>query len=251
MNILSYDNTLEGFFTAVFEVYEYKYLNPKIVRQSLAQNALFSEVTPIITQQDKADRVTQRLEKQIGKEGLREILFGFLSENENFEDIVFEIIKYGIEYPNQNILKNYAHPAVLQLSKWVKSVGREAHRMEAFVRFELLQDGIYFAQIEPDFNVLPLTISYFKERYQDQKWLVYDTKRNFGIYYDLETVEWIQLDLEIKNITQKHDQTERKYQHLWAEYFDHTNIKERKNTKLHIQHVPKRYWKYLTEKRTF
>jgi hypothetical protein len=30
---------------------------------------------------------------------------------------------------------------------------------------------------------------------------------------------------------------------------DHTNIKERKNDKLHVQHVPKRYWKYLTEKK--
>ncbi|RZJ49641.1 MAG: DUF4130 domain-containing protein, partial [Chryseobacterium sp.] len=25
-------------------------------------------------------------------------------------------------------------------------------------------------------------------------------------------------------------------------------IVERKNLKLHVQHVPKRYWKYLTEK---
>ena len=77
MNILSYDNTLEGFFTAVFEVYEYKYTAPKIVRQSLVQSALFSEMTIIVTQPQKADRVAQRLEKQIGKEGLREILFGF------------------------------------------------------------------------------------------------------------------------------------------------------------------------------
>jgi hypothetical protein len=44
--------------------------------------------------------------------------------------------------------------------------------------------------------------------------------------------------------------TEIDYQKLW-EYFDHTNIKERKkNTKLHIQHVPKRL-KYLTEKKMF
>ena len=39
------------------------------------------------------------------------------------------------------------------------------------------------------------------------------------------------------------------YQKLWIEYFDHTNIKERRNDKLHVQHVPKRYWKYLTEKK--
>ncbi|TXD94923.1 DUF4130 domain-containing protein [Gillisia hiemivivida] len=28
-------------------------------------------------------------------------------------------------------------------------------------------------------------------------------------------------------------------------------MKSRKNMKLHLQHVPKRYWKYLTEKSTW
>ena len=41
--------------------------------------------------------------------------------------------------------------------------------MLAFVRFELLQDEVYFAKIEPDFNVLPLFRKHFKERYADQK----------------------------------------------------------------------------------
>lgn len=31
-------------------------------------------------------------------------------------------------------------------------------------------------------------------------------------------------------------------------HFKSTNITERKNTKLHVQHIPKRYWRYLTEK---
>lgn len=38
------------------------------------------------------------------------------------------------------------------------------------------------------------------------------------------------------------------YQTLWKDYFKHVNIIERKNTKLHVQHVTKRYWKHLTEK---
>ena len=39
------------------------------------------------------------------------------------------------------------------------------------------------------------------------------------------------------------------YQVLWKSYFDSVNIPERKNMKLHLQHVPRRYWKYLSEKR--
>ncbi|MES2689093.1 MAG: DUF4130 domain-containing protein, partial [Bacteroidota bacterium] len=44
------------------------------------------------------------------------------------------------------------------------------------------------------------------------------------------------------------DEHEEWYRQLWAGYFKHTNIPSRKNIKLHLQHVPKRYWKYLPEK---
>ena len=123
------------------------------------------------------------------------------------------------------------------------------------MRFELLKDGVYFAEIYPDFNVLTLIIRHFKNRYQDQKWMIYDFKRGYGVYYDLKTTEIVTLDNDKQILLQKgdsiFDEKEINYQKLWVEYFDHTNIKERKNTKLHVQHVPKRYWKYLTEKKIF
>jgi probable DNA metabolism protein len=37
------------------------------------------------------------------------------------------------------------------------------------------------------------------------------------------------------------------FQQLWKEYFRSITIKERINLKLQRQHMPKRYWKYLTE----
>ena len=41
---------------------------------------------------------------------------------------------------------------------------------------------------------------------------------------------------------------EAQYETLWKDYFKSTNIEERVNMALHIKHVPKRYWKYLSEK---
>ena len=45
-----------------------------------------------------------------------------------------------------------------------------------------------------------------------------------------------------------HDEVEARYQHLWQTYFKHVTIAERKNLRHHIQQMPKRYWRYLTEK---
>jgi len=125
--------------------------------------------------------------------------------------------------------------------------------MEAFVRFKLTTDNIFYAVVEPDFNVLPLIKTHFENRYADQHWLIYDMKRNYGLYYDEQTTEIVTMEVNentlLKNPETKIlDDSEDIYQNLWKAYFKSTNIKSRKNMKLHLRHVPKRYWKYLTEK---
>ena len=255
MTLLSYDSTFEGFLTAVFEIYEFKYSNPKIIKKEDLQQNLFADAIEIITDNSKSDRVIKKLNTQLESDGVRSLIYAFLSEKPGIEDVLFNVINYSVENPKLNILKDFANDNVLQIVQLTKSVGREKHRMEAFIRFEQLKDGIYFAKIDPDFDVLTLIIRHFKNRYQDQKWLIYDLRRKYGVYYDLKDIEIVSMDLDIKSLEDKNNQvfseTELNYQKLWWEYFDHTNIKERKNTKLHVQHVPKRYWKYLTEKKMF
>jgi probable DNA metabolism protein len=98
--------------------------------------------------------------------------------------------------------------------------------------------------------VLPLISTHFKERYADQRWLIYDCRRKYGLYYDLDEVSEVTIDFNESNNNSKdvYDEKENLYQELWKQYFDSVNIKARKNMKLHIQHVPKRYWKWLVEK---
>lgn len=255
MTILSYDSTFEGFLTAVFEIFEFKYQQPKIIKKGDSQQNIFATPIEIVTDVTKSDRVIKMLTDQLQNDGVRTLIYAFLSEKVGVEDLLFKVINYAVANKNQNVMKDFSNDAVLQVSQLTKSVGREKHRMEAFIRFELLKDGIYFAKIDPDFDVLTLIMNHFKNRYQDQKWLIYDLRRKYGVFYDLKNVEIVSLDLDLKLIDDKSSSvfsdSEIEYQKLWWEYFDHTNIKERKNTKLHLQHVPKRYWKYLTEKKIF
>ena len=44
------------------------------------------------------------------------------------------------------------------------------------------------------------------------------------------------------------NEQEQLYDQLWKDYFNSINIKERQNVKLHVQYLPKRYWRYLNEK---
>lgn len=251
--ILLYDGTFDGYLTVIYEVFEQKMNQVQILRPKHYQPDMFSDCYEIITDSKKSKRVWKSLVIKAGKKGAHELHKTFLSEIKGTEALLLRYIVYM--YSTESFSpNNFSNNDVLRVSQIAQMVNREKHRMEAFVRFKLTKDGFYFATIEPDFNVLPLIARHFKERYADQRWLIYDFKRNYGIYYDLETVERITFTemSESKNTLYDEDvfeDNETDYSTLWVDYFESTHIKSRKNMKLHLQHIPKRYWKYLTEKR--
>ena len=251
-SILIYDGSFDGFLTCVFQVYDLKLKRVLIQKDSESQASLFGKQNVVAADPVKANRVWKGLGKKTSNAGRLRIYYGFLSEKQGVENLLLRYIQYVFE-SRLPVDSDFSNSEVLGLSKIAKSVGREKHRMEAFVRFRLTKDGLYFATIEPDFDVLPLISKHFKSRYADQKWVIYDLKRNYGLYYDLDRVEIINLTLPegfdaSKTSPDYFAVEEIEFQTLWKDYFDSTNISSRKNLQLHIRHVPKRYWKYLSEK---
>ena len=251
MKTMVYDGTFGGFLTSVFEIFEYKWEDAKIVKQSVYHISVFGQDHIVESNGDKALRVWKGLLKYTSKEAAESLYHTWLSEMPNVEKSLLQYIQYLFQ-KKQSIDADFSHAAVLKIAQTNKKVHRERHRMEAFVRFQLTKDNLYYAVIEPDFNVLPLLVTHFKNRYADQRWLIYDGKRRYGIYYNLETVETVELSFtdEVKQngLQMAFAEDEPVYQSLWKNYFQSVNIKARKNTKLHVQHMPKRYWKYLPEK---
>lgn len=252
MKYLIYDNTFDGFLCAVFEIYELKLKDAFIRKEDNQLPSLFGDHIQVSTCETKAKRVSDKLEKLMGTNGFRKLWKAWLTEESHVEDCIFGTIRYCLEQ-QRNVLSDFGNLYVIELSQKLKMIEREKHRMEAFVRFQRTNDELYYAVIEPDFNVVPLLIPHFKNRYADQRWLIFDLKRKYGIYYDLFDVDVVtfgeaelqQLKMPGKAVFQE---DEALYQTLWKDYFKSANIKSRKNTKLHVQHVPRRYWKYLTEK---
>jgi hypothetical protein len=125
---------------------------------------------------------------------------------------------------------------------------------ECLHSFYKSSDGLFYAIVEPDLNVLPLISSFFRKRYTDQPWLIYHAKRSYGLHYDMHHVQEVKMNPadEVEDIQLPSaialDEKDELYQHLWKQYFKGTNIDARKNMKLHLRHVPRRYWKYLAEK---
>ncbi len=254
MQPVIYNGSFDNFFTAVFEVYEYKFKHADIRKEVLSNASLFAETHIVHDNKEKALRVIKSLQQKITPLEFRNVYKAFLSELPGIENILLHYIQYIIQSTN-SVERNFGNADVLMINQTAKKVDREKHRMKAFIRFQKTKDELYYAIVQPDFNVLPLIVKHFKDRYVDQNWLIYDVRRKYGLYYDKQTVSEVNInfDKDFHNKTSLQtiqDDKEDLYQSLWQTYFSNVNIKARKNMKLHIQHMPKRYWKYLIEKQS-
>lgn len=248
-----FDGSFYGLLSAVFESYERKHKQVKLFETRAYEPDIFSEHLEVDTDAKKAARVWTGLKQKISATHQQHFYTAFLSEQSEIFQYLFDYAHYIFDHP-KGYDQNYGHEAVLAITQMAQKVHREKHRMEAFIRFKKGNSGLFFALVNPDYNVLPLIVRHFKNRYADQAWVIYDEKRKYGIHYDLHTIHEVQIDFkQDQGLTPATDaitldEKEELYAILWKDYFKSTNIEARRNMKLHIQHVPKRYWRYLTEK---
>ncbi|MDO5664384.1 MAG: TIGR03915 family putative DNA repair protein [Bacteroidia bacterium] len=253
MILFIYDKTFDGLLSCLFFAYEQKKFPNCILSESDQKPLFIDEQYHIITEKEKSLRVWKALEKKLSKIAQNMMLSVWLSELPETEMLLFRYIRKNIDHP-QGIEMNFGDDDVLRIKEIAQKVAKEAEQLRQFVRFQETADGIYFAPVTTRYNVLSLIISHFKERYANQQWIIYDTKRNIGLYYDTRIVQEIsfsQKDLSKLKLgklsDEKLSEEEAFFQKMWREYFKSTTIKERINLKLQRQHMPQRYWKYLTE----
>jgi hypothetical protein len=63
MEIYLYDNSFEGLLTAIFEAYEYKLKDVRIISKQVYQPDILSKSKEVITDETKAQRVWKGLQK--------------------------------------------------------------------------------------------------------------------------------------------------------------------------------------------
>jgi probable DNA metabolism protein len=246
-----YDGSFDGLLTAIFDVYDRKEQQPRLVQQERFLPDAFSQSFTVYTDEAKAARVWKGLKSRLSAQAISDIYSCYLSELPGFEDIILDFVQH-VFASKVNIEQNFIVDSVLQISQIGRKLFRERHRHEAFVRFQKTADGLFYASIEPDFNVIPLIVPHFERRYADQEWIIYDLKRRYGAHYNKYQVQEVRFDFKegISGVATEavYDEQEALYQVLWKDYFKSVNIPARRNMKLHRRHMPQRYWKYLIEK---
>lgn len=253
MIVLKYDGSFEGLLTLIFESYRLKLIPDSILRDDENQGYIFDDSISITTDTSRAERVWNRIVQKTSKESANRLHIVFLSELPEAARLVYDFVAMMI-VKDYNIEADSTLPVVLQVSKLFHKVATETARVRQFTRFQQMADGCFYASYSPKYNVLPLTIHHFNDRFADQKWIIYDLKRNYGFYYDLNDTVRVTFDKlpanplngQLPLWAQSSD--EQFFQLLWKKYFKTISIEERKNYRLHRQMLPKRFWNFLPEK---
>lgn len=253
MNIFSFDNTFEGLLTLVFESYQLKLFPDEILSGEGSQNVLFGSTIPIGTDDQKAERVWNGIVAHSSEDNAHRVYRVFLTGLPDTPLLLVKYIRLIID-SGKNEETNFAQPIVVEFNKLHQKVCREAQRIHMFTRFQKTIEGSYYASFAPQYDVLPLCIPHFRDRFADQMWIIYDLKRNYGFLYDLKTVTRVvfnELKVNPQN-GQLHSsllaEDEKLFQKLWKQYYKSICIQERKNPKVHRQFLPQRFWKFLPEK---
>ena len=254
MNVFFYDKTFDGLLCAVFDAYTRKIFPDTLLHTSDIPPLFVLSSHTVQTEAEKYTRVFTALKKKLSSEDLYNLMLVWLSEQPGSDELLFRFIRTAFDAPHSQTL-NFSDPDMLAFKQLARKVSAERHLMLGFVRFQKTSQDIYFSAVSPRYNVVPLILSHFAERFANQKWIIYDEGRQFGFFFDLHGFHEMSMDpaqqAQLKD--GKLDagllaENEEIFQNLWKDYAKAITIKERTNLKLQRRLMPRRYWKYLTEK---
>ena len=243
---ISYDSTFNGFLSVVFEIYR-QHLDVGEIHPDRSDSPcnLFMQPFRIETSEESAQRLKRAISNQASPEILSTLDAAFRSEEDGIEMKILAYLRKMFLGTDPTYAKNPTSDEMLPIFMTARSVRREVGGMLGMVRFNRMPDGIYFSEIEPKYDILELLIGHFRGRFANERWVIYDSKRGFGVYYDGKNP----VEMSIPNIRQVSAMNlSDNFVQLWQDYYKSIAIKERENPKLMKQCLPVRYWKHLPER---
>jgi len=238
-----YDNTFEGLLTIVFLVFETKVKPVKIISKENFTPTLIDNVEEITTDLNKSERVFNGILKTMSEKTLYYIFTAFLSFNPEKEINILEYIILGFKH-GPNIDNMLTFDSVLFIQKLAKQVGYEVQRFRGFVRFTKISNDLFYSKICPDNNVLELVGKFFTNRLSNENFIIHDEKRNIAFLYSKSNYTIVDAsNLQIPECSHE----EILYKQLWKTFFKSIAINERRNSRLQLSFMPKRYWKNIFE----
>lgn len=178
---LIYDGTFEGFMTAVATGLENQLPVARITSKPEPQGGLFVSERQIAPDR----RLAKALWDTIGSRGSglqRMVYFAFLAARHGKELAIFNYLKLLLQQEAEGESGQGRRQELRsRLEAWALQVEGEKLDIESGLSFNQTASGVPCGIIAPRHDVLPLLSRYFRLRFGHSPWIVFDTRRQYGL----------------------------------------------------------------------
>lgn len=237
-----YDGSFEGFLCCVFASFSAHGRPAAIVAEGEEEQQGFLPVFRIETDREQAARVYRSIPQKISPQALVFVEHAFRSCLDGKELLLLDFLDQGYDC-GARVLHRLTDDTVHALTAAVRSYNNEAEQYRQFLRFSDYQ-GVLVAQMEPKNDVLVDLAPHFTARFPRESFLIYDVKRKKALV--ARPGKWTVVVLE-DFVLAAVSQEEARIQTLWKLFYDTIAIESRINERCRMSHMPKRFWKYMTE----
>ena len=238
-----YNGSFEGLLAALDEVFHQGCPPDDIVDEKECVPSLFSPPVKVEPSARRIEDFVGRIRKESPPATIRKVFYAYLSDVRGREMAAYRYLEFAFQHGKQTG-HFLSEEAVARMEDLCHKVLREAHRMQGLVRFKELVNGVLYAPVETDHNVLPLIMPHFVKRLRYDRWVIHDVLRQQAAVNGRGRCRIVDTRLARPPV---YTREEIFYQQLWKEYFKTIAIKERLNPQLQRRFLPQRYWKYLVE----
>lgn len=253
--ILICEDSLEGVFTAVYEVYN-RHIPRDTVRiqtREIENYRLFAEYIRIETDAARAVKVMRTLRTRFGEDTYKDLCMALTTADEDKAQAVYRTAVWGLEKCDSakqgHVMDNLADPYVRKVMELSRRACNELHHLREFLRFQELRTGILFAKIGPRDNILPMLTPHFADRLPAEDFIIYDDKRDVAAVHPAMG-EWYLVSgvrEDMAKLEGGFSEKEEEYQELFRYFCHKISISERENLELQRNMLPIRFRKYMTE----
>lgn len=242
MKICIIEDNLVGMLSAIYHFY-YTYRDIDLITSEKNAYNLTDEFIEIESDVYLAQKVRNGIIKKIGHKGYKQISNAYLSSDKNKEQKIFNYLKKVFEY-GCTVCTMYHESDIIAFNDMLRKVMNETHRMTGFIRFQEMDNGIYYSYFGTDNDVIELLIPHFISRFNDQQFVLHDIKRHKMAYYNGKRCFTM---LAPKSINISLSEREMIVKNLWRQYNCNVTISDRKNEKLQNHYAPKKYRWFMNE----
>ncbi len=233
MKIISMKPTFEAWRRHARILLEEKIHFDNVIWETSMDGSLFDLIAD--TDEIKPSRI------EIPRQFIKDAEFVSVFNDNSTWSLLYRLL-YKIAFEQKNLMDNPLDNDVLDFHRRMKLVGRDLHKMHAFVRFKEIKHNdqhIYMAWHRPDHRILKLAAPFFTDRFNGMNWVIFTAE---------QSMSWINNKLSFgpgisKEDAIAFDATEE----LWKAYYTSTFNPARLKVKMMKSELPVRHWATLPE----